>query len=89
MKEAGRIIFTLPYERGWKVTVNGKEVEGALFGGSLMAFDLEPGKYHFDMKYVPEGAVGGIVVSVISILTFIAVMVLQRFERKLEDTLIV
>ncbi len=39
MEEPGRVIFTLPYEDGWTVMVNGEEREGVLFGGCLMAFD--------------------------------------------------
>ena len=39
---AGRLILTVPYEDGWTVLVNGQEMEGTLFGGALMAFDLEP-----------------------------------------------
>jgi len=73
MEEPGRVIFTLPYEDGWTVLVNGEEREGALFGGCLMAFDLEPGIYHFEMRYVPEGVYAGIGVSVVSVLLFLVI----------------
>ena len=35
-----------------------------------MAFDLEPGEYRFEMKYVPEGSGAGIMVSIMSIAAF-------------------
>ncbi len=58
--------------------VNGEEMEGELFGGCLMAFDLEPGAYTFEMKYVPEGAGAGIAVSCVSIAGFAAVTAMGR-----------
>ena len=36
-----------------------------------MAFDLEPGKYTFEMKYVPAGAWAGVAVSGVSIILFV------------------
>ncbi|MCI9336268.1 MAG: YfhO family protein [Lachnospiraceae bacterium] len=81
MEEAGRLILSVPYEAGWEVSVNGEETEGVLFGGCLMAFDLEPGAYSFEMKYVPEGLEAGIAVSAVSIAGFAAVMILGRRKR--------
>jgi len=78
LAEPGRVIFSVPYEDGWTVLVNGEEREGVLFGGCLMAYDLEEGTYHFEMKYVPEGAYAGIIVSVCSILLFIGIQLLRR-----------
>lgn len=78
MKEPGRLILTLPYEAGWKVTVNGAETEGELFGGCLMAFDLEAGNYHFEMKYVPKGTAAGLAVSALSILVFAGIYMVKR-----------
>lgn len=70
LEEAGRLILSVPYEAGWRVLVNGEETEGVLFGGCLMAFDLEPGEYRFEMTYVPEGARAGAIVSAVSIAAF-------------------
>lgn len=78
MEEAGRLILTVPYEDGWTVLVNGRETEGTLFGGCLMAFDLEPGYYSFEMTYVPKGTWAGVAVSVVSITAFAVVMLFMR-----------
>ena len=81
MEEPGRLILSVPYEDGWTVLMNGEEVEGELFGGCLMAFDLEPGTYEIEMKYRPAGAAAGIIVTVVSIAVFAGVMVLLRRRR--------
>ncbi len=71
LEQPGRVICSIPYEDGWTVRINGEEAEGVLFGGCLMAFDLEPGKYTFEMKYVPAGAWAGLAVSGVSIILFV------------------
>nr|WP_305132629.1 YfhO family protein [uncultured Acetatifactor sp.] len=78
LAEAGRVILSVPYEAGWQVRVNGEEARGELFGGCLMAFDLEPGEYRFEMKYVPEGSGAGIMVSIMSIAAFCGITALRR-----------
>ena len=83
MEEAGRLILSVPYEKGWTVTLNGEEAEPALFGGSLIAFDLQPGEYELKMHYVPYGRGAGIAASLISVICFVGIMaVRKRRERK-------
>lgn len=81
MEEAGRLILSVPYEKGWRVRVNGEVVEPERFGGTFMAFDLEPGEYELSMSYTPYGARAGIVVSVVSILLF-GIVIWKRRTRK-------
>lgn len=78
MNQAGRLILSVPYEDGWTVKVNGEEKEGVLFGGCLMAFDLEPGEYRFEMRYVPKGKRAGIAVSAVSVLLAAGIFGMRR-----------
>ncbi len=78
LDESRRLILSVPYEDGWTVWINGEKAEGELFGGCLMAFDLEAGEYEIVMKYRPAGAGAGIVVTVISIAAFVGITVLKR-----------
>lgn len=81
LTEAGRLILSIPYEDGWTVLLNGDKVEPALFGGALMAFDLEPGEYTLEMSYVPEGKWAGIAVSAISIVIFAGLLFCRRKQK--------
>ncbi len=74
LEEAGRVILSVPWEKGWRVLVNGEEVTPELFGGALMAFDLQPGEYTFALHNVPEGKYAGMAVSVVSVLIFAALL---------------
>lgn len=81
LEEAGRLILSVPYEKGWQVSVNGEVVETARFGGTFIALDLEPGEYELSMSYVPYGSQAGIAVSVVSILIF-GILIWKRRARK-------
>ena len=78
MEQAGRLILSIPYEKGWKVEINGEKVQPELFGNALMAFDLEPGNYTLSMTYTPYGEYAGMVVSIVSILLFTVLMLRRR-----------
>lgn len=82
LEQAGRLILSVPYEDGWTVLINHQEAERSFFGGCLMAFDLEPGEYTIDMRYVPQGQWAGVAVSAVSLIVFIAVMTFLRVRRK-------
>lgn len=82
MEQAGRLVLSVPYEKGWKVEINGERVQPELFGNALMAFDLEPGDYTISMTYTPYGECVGMVVSIVSILLFTALMLRERRKQK-------
>lgn len=87
LSERGRLILSIPYEDGWRITVNDEETEPALFGEALMAFDLEAGEYHIEMHYVPTGKWAGIIVSIVSVGIFALTMVGGRMlERRRKNT---
>jgi uncharacterized membrane protein YfhO len=71
LESPGRLIMSIPYEKGWKITVNGERVEPQTFGGSLIALDLDAGEYDISMKYVPQGLLAEAAVSLISIVLFV------------------
>lgn len=81
LTEAGRLILSIPYEKGWSVRVNGEEQEPDLVGGCLMALDLEPGSYQIELEYRPYGLSQGILLSVVSILTFAGIMLLRHRKK--------
>ena len=82
MEEAGRLILSVPLEKGWRILVNGEDREAVPFGGCLVSFDLEPGEYVIEMYYVPYGQGAGIAVTIVSILLFVLIMAVQKKRRK-------
>ena len=84
LQQAGRLILTIPYEKGWKVKVNGQERETEIFGDAFLALDLQPGEYRIEAVYVPQGKYEGIFVSLSSAILLLAgVFFVQRKKHKI------
>ena len=82
LKEAGRLILSVPYEKGWTVQIDGENVEPGQFGDALMAFELEAGEHTIRMHYVPDGRNTGILVSTGSVLILVGCVLWQRRSGK-------
>lgn len=78
LDDAGRLILSIPYEKGWTITVNGVEKEPQMFGESLIALDLEAGEYDIALAYVPQGRNAGLTVSILSIILFIVLTIKNK-----------
>jgi uncharacterized membrane protein YfhO len=85
MGQEGRLILSVPYEPGWRVLIDGKGVEPRLFGGALMAFDLEGGYHTLEMDYVPEGQYAGIWLSVFCCAVFGGLMWRKSVRRGMSE----
>lgn len=80
MKEAGRLVLSVPREDGWTVRVNGEITETGTFGGCLVALDLEPGEYEIEMEYRAAGADAGIAVSAVFLFLYLLIVMLPRIK---------
>ncbi|MBE6534092.1 MAG: hypothetical protein E7678_03890, partial [Ruminococcaceae bacterium] len=68
------ILTTIPYDKGWKVYVDGEAVETYETLNALMAFDIAEDGYHeLTLKYSPNEYKIGIAVSVFGIIVFISI----------------
>ena len=85
LREAGRLILSVPYEKGWTVWIDGEKTEPETFGNALMAFDLEAGEHTIQMNYVPDGWNIGVPVSAGCVLILLGYVLCQRRDRKRKD----
>lgn len=49
------MLFTIPYEKGWKAYVDGKEAEAQVGLGIFLAVKIPPGTHKVELRYIPEG----------------------------------
>ncbi len=79
------IFTTLAYDSGWKITVDGKEVETEKAVGALVAFrvDGSAGEHKIEMVYRPRTLVLGLWISGISILFFLVMAFCSPLFRKI------
>ncbi len=76
------VMTTLAYDNGWQVYVDGVKTEITKAFGAFVAFNIDgaAGETHtVELVYRPKTITVGLVISVTSLLLFIALLILDRF----------
>lgn len=67
-----KLLYTsIPYDRGWSIKVDGKEIEPVKIFDSLIGIELSEGNHTIEFKYIPRGLYVGAGVSIVSIILVI------------------
>lgn len=66
--DGGVLMLTVPYERGWRATLDGERAELSPALGVLSAVELPAGEHRVELEYVPPGLRLGIGVTAVSLL---------------------
>lgn len=75
----GDVLFTtIPYDKGWRAYVDGKEVQLEPFANSLLTIPLTAGTHKIKLIYIPTGLVEGICISVIPGILAIFMLLITR-----------
>lgn len=81
-----QIIFTtIPYDEGWRVYIDGKKVDDYdidVLGGGFMGIWAEPGQHEIRMKFVPDGKILGIIISIVSWVIYILIFIWWNISMK-------
>ncbi len=67
-KEDGLFFTSIPYDKGWTVTVDGQEVKGRKLMNAFLGFDLPAGEHELSFRYYPPGLKAGMAVSAFAVL---------------------
>ena len=62
---------SIPYDKGFKIIVDGKKQEPKKVFDTLISLELEKGKHEIEFKYMPRGLKEGTIMSLIGIGLFI------------------
>lgn len=94
-EERSTVFTSIPYDGGWKVRVDGKEVavygilgdssltDGSATSGALIAFDIDSaGEYTIEFSYWPDLLTVGIVISGAALATFILICIIDATIKK-------
>jgi len=77
---------TIPYDEGWKVFVDGKQVPIYKTFNALVAFDVNSeGPHSVKMEYMPDTVVTGAITSVVSILIFAGIWITESLINKKKE----
>ena len=78
MNEDGLVFFSIPYDKGWKVLVDGKETEVNSLGKAFLCVDVSEGKHEIKLEYCPEGFKEGIILTALGWLIFASICLRKR-----------
>ena len=77
----GTLLFSLPYDTGWKVKVDGKTVETYAVGRSLLGIDLTEGSHEIALDYTAPGLWEGTILSILCLALFFLTLILENQRR--------
>lgn len=80
------LVFSLPEDEGWTVTVDGEQTETVTALNILMAVPLTAGEHTVALRYTPPGLVPAAVLTVLSVLALGAWELLRRKNRTIVKT---
>lgn len=68
-----QVLFTsIPYDNGWHVYEDGKEIETTIIADTFLGIDAEKGNHTFTFKFIPEGLYVGLIITGLFWILFIA-----------------
>ena len=77
-KKNNCLIFSIPYEEGWKVFVDGMETETREGAGKLLSIDILEGNHEIELIYKAAGQASGITISCISFLFLLYILWIDK-----------
>lgn len=75
--ENQKLMFTIPYDEGWSLYVDGQKTELKKVLDVFMLADVNPGEHTYEMKFVPEGLKSGSVLSLIGLLMSLLLLLIS------------
>lgn len=66
-KKAGVAFFSIPYDRGWSVLVDGKQVKTICANVGFLAIPIYAGQHEIEFTYMTPGLRLGILISFIAV----------------------
>lgn len=79
-----RVMTSIPYDKGWKIYVDGKPVSYETYAGTFLTFAASEGNHTIEMKYTSPGFMTGIWVSATTIVLIIAYYIIKKKKRNQE-----
>lgn len=76
------LMFSIPYEKDWKVEIDGKKADTFAVVDALMAVEIEPGEHFVEIKYVPRGLYIGVFITLISIFGTIVLIIPKSLKKR-------
>ena len=80
--QGGVLFFSIPYDTGWEIRVDGQKVPARKMLDAFMGVELTEGTHWVEMSYRPEGLAQGIMISAAALAAAAGLAVLGRPGRR-------
>ncbi len=80
IKEDSDYLFTIPFDEGWTVRVDGKPVPTYAFKDAFIAISLSAGSHTVTLDYQTVGFSRGVVISIASALILLCIYLIKRLS---------
>ncbi|KIR03321.1 putative transmembrane protein [Lachnospiraceae bacterium TWA4] len=77
--EDGLLMFSIPYDPGWTLTVDGKDVPLNPFKESLLSANLTKGNHDIHLEYHTQGLQTGTLISLCAIIGLLFILFLKNY----------
>lgn len=71
LDEDSKVLFSIPYEEGWHIYVDGKKIDYGIANDMFIYINLNSGKHSIELRYYPKGILISLIISILSIITSI------------------
>ena len=83
MKEDGIVFFSMPYDEGWKVMVDGKETKAQAVGDAFLGVPVSEGEHEIVLTYRSPGFAAGAVLTGAGFVIFVLITILENRKKKI------
>ena len=73
-----KLLITIPYQKGWKIKVDGKKVNYYKMYDIFIGIDLKKGKHSIEMQYYDHNIVIGEVVSILTLIGIVCYFFVKK-----------
>ena len=83
-KTDGTYMFTIPYDKGWSVFVDGQQVDTGSALGAFLSFKTDKGHHDVELRYFPRGLKAGIIITLASLGILVILIITGRRQKDWE-----
>lgn len=84
----GQTLFTsIPYDEGWRLTVDNHEAEYYKVCGAFIGIDLDAGEHLVELRYVPMGLELGIIITICACILFLLSILHKKSHNEIDRAL--
>ena len=82
VKEAGRLVLSIPSEKGWTMKVDGKETEYEDFSDTFVSIHLDEGEHEIELYYETPGLKAGAAISAGCVGVFLLLLLFRQIVKR-------